>query len=355
MRHARLRQFALCMALAILVWPMTGAATATAVATEGVYRPVERAQARVLSYREVTLAAPVAVEVTSVAVEVGEVVTADTLLGRLTVPALATRRAELAARRHALALARKAATSVTESVQEGAATRADALAAEATVANARAAVVRAEGRVEAVLTAFGGGRRGAQSMATTGGSMEVRAPFAGMVTARPATTARLPADAPLFHLAALEPIDLEVALPPTQIAAWRTGAVVCLTPAGNHTARLLASTPRVDPATGLALLRLRTRNADHALLPGSWCTVRVTGPPVRAVWVPGQAVVEREGRTYCMVRHDGDIRPVVVTVAGVEGGRAALVSGVQAGDTVVTEGAYELLYRDLDQLMKFVD
>jgi len=331
---------------------LAAAAPVTAVAEAGQYRPVVESQARVVANREATLAAPVAVEVVSVEVEVGRAVAKGDRLGRVRAPGLAARRARVAALKHALALAQKGARSVAESVREGAATRADALAAQAAVARTEADLAGARGRVAEVVAALGGAKAnpGKQQGATA-----VVAPFAGVVTTRPSAGAHLAAATPLFHLAAIDPVDLEVAVARPELPAWQKGEVVASTPTGERPARLTAPTPRIDPATALAILRLRVANPDRALLPGGWCTLRLTSPPEPVVWVPARAVVEREGHTYCVVQADGKTRPVAVEVAGTEGERVALRAGVAPGAAVITEGAYELLYRDLDRLMKFVD
>jgi len=341
------------VAMAMVAAPgLAAAMPATATAEAGHYRPVVESQARVVARRETDLAAPVAVEVASVAVEVGATVAKGAPLGRLRAPTLAARRARVAALKRSLTLARKGARSVAESVREGAATRADALAAQAAVARAEADLAQAEGRVAAVIAALGGTKANPNDKPQ--GAATVVAPFAGVVTERPAAGTHLAANTPLFHLAALDPVDLEVAVAREEIPAWQGGEVVAQTPGGARPARLTGPTPRIDPATGLALLRLRVANPDHALLPGGWSTVRLTSPPVPVVWVPTTAVVEREGHTYCVVV-DPKGGPTPVTVAGTKGNKTALSTGVSPGAVVVTEGAYERLYRDLDRLMKFVD
>jgi hypothetical protein len=67
------------------------------------------------------------------------------------------------------------------------------------------------------------------------------------------------------------------------------------------------------------------------------------------------AVVARDGRTWCVLR-DGEATRAVAVIAGpAEGGRIPVLDGLGAGQRVVTAGAYELLYRDLNQLFTFED
>ena len=65
--------------------------------------------------------------------------------------------------------------------------------------------------------------------------------------------------------------------------------------------------------------------------------------------------VGREGKTYCVRRIKDRFESVEVTAGPEQAGRIPVLTGLQAGDRVVTKGGYLLLYRDLNQLMQFQD
>jgi len=86
------------------------------------------------------------------------------------------------------------------------------------------------------------------------------------------------------------------------------------------------------------------------------------------LWLPEAAVVSRNGRAWCLVVADQGnskgkanakthtaIEPVEVTVGPAEQGRVPVLSGLEPGQSVLVEGAYEWLYRDLKDLIRFVD
>ena len=86
-----------------------------------------------------------------------------------------------------------------------------------------------------------------------------------------------------------------------------------------------------------------------------WIRVGHLGIPRPVVWVPAAAIAARNGRTWCIVRRGDLLEPVQVQAGAEENGRIPILSGLPAGERVVTEGAYELLYRDLKELIRFED
>lgn len=104
-----------------------------------------------------------------------------------------------------------------------------------------------------------------------------------------------------------------------------------------------------DPRTGLfpAQLRLDTTGADLRLASGLVAKLRIE--PQRAssdqlVYVPIAAIVEGDGRRASVFVVDGNVaRKREVRLAFLTGTQAALEQGVDAGATVVTEGALYLV------------
>ncbi len=113
--------------------------------------------------------------------------------------------------------------------------------------------------------------------------------------------------------------------------------------------------PVYDAASGLWRLRFKTRNPDLSLRRGHWIEVEHLGPTRTVYWLPDSAVVSRNGRTWCVIDRDGHTHSVEVVVGPARNGRTPILSGIAPDDRVVTDGAYELLYRDIKDLIRFVD
>jgi membrane fusion protein, multidrug efflux system len=100
----------------------------------------------------------------------------------------------------------------------------------------------------------------------------------------------------------------------------------------------------VNTTTGTVLLRAAFANKELKLFPGQFVDVVVTMPaPSPTVVVPATALqTTQQGTAAFIVKPDNTVVFSPVTVARTTGDTAALTSGVQAGDVVVTDGQLQL-------------
>lgn len=98
---------------------------------------------------------------------------------------------------------------------------------------------------------------------------------------------------------------------------------------------------QVDPGTGMVAVRATMPNTDELLWPGTLVTVSVTLREDEAVVVPSIAVQVSQTGTFVFVVSDGkaNVRPVKVARTV---GNESVVSGVAAGDVIVTDGFLQL-------------
>ena len=111
-------------------------------------------------------------------------------------------------------------------------------------------------------------------------------------------------------------------------------------------ARLLGAAPAADPVTRLPAYLFRAERGWRGARPGAAVVVAVPdrGAPVRGVLVPDRAVVQWEGLTWVFVeRGAGRFGRVRVPVDRPVSGGFLASAGLLAGDTVVVEGAEQLL------------
>ncbi len=102
--------------------------------------------------------------------------------------------------------------------------------------------------------------------------------------------------------------------------------------------------PAMDELSRTAKVRIAVPNPERRLLSGMFATVRV---PVQghteALAVPKGAVLTDEGKTFVFVHHEGDDfvrRPV--TLGPGDGSFVPVLTGLQAGQQVVDDGAFLL-------------
>jgi multidrug efflux system membrane fusion protein len=100
----------------------------------------------------------------------------------------------------------------------------------------------------------------------------------------------------------------------------------------------------VDPATDTIRLKATFPNRDQRLWPGAFVdvTLQVSVEP-RAIVVPAKAIQpSQKGEFVFVVKSDQTVDARPVKVAWIDGADAVIESGVQPGETVVTDGQLRL-------------
>jgi Cu(I)/Ag(I) efflux system membrane fusion protein len=99
--------------------------------------------------------------------------------------------------------------------------------------------------------------------------------------------------------------------------------------------------PVVDLDARTTRVRLTLKNAGLELRPGDFGTVELDAPSQTLLAVPRDAVVDTGRYAYVfVVKESGVFEPHVVALAGEEGERALIQSGVAAGDRVVSGATF---------------
>ena len=94
----------------------------------------------------------------------------------------------------------------------------------------------------------------------------------------------------------------------------------------------------VDPATGMATVRATMPNKDELLWPGTLVTTDMTLRSEAGIVVPSQAVQVSQTGTFVFVVKDGVAQVQPVKVERQIGTESVIASGLDGGETVVTEG-----------------
>ena len=95
---------------------------------------------------------------------------------------------------------------------------------------------------------------------------------------------------------------------------------------------------RIDPVTRAIAVRAELPNADGALRPGLFMSVRLRGKPIDTLMIPEEALVPEEGRSFVFVVEDGKALQREVRTGGREPGSVAIVDGLTGNETVIVEG-----------------
>jgi membrane fusion protein, multidrug efflux system len=172
----------------------------------------------------------------------------------------------------------------------------------------------------------------------------LKAPFsgrAGMRMVSPGAYLR-PGD-PVTTLITIDPIEIEFTIPEVFLADVKTGQSVTATSAAYPGRRFEATVDvvgsSVDPGTRSIPVLAEMVNADGALRPGMFVEVALVREKIdNALLVPEQALQLISTRAELFVVEDGTARRRTVVVGERRAGIAQIVSGLEPGATVITQG-----------------
>jgi len=97
----------------------------------------------------------------------------------------------------------------------------------------------------------------------------------------------------------------------------------------------------LDEATRSVEVIIECDNPGHIMKPLMYGTVRFFSAAVRAIMVPNSAILQDEDSSYVLVSAGKNrFRRADVNIASADNNRTVILSGLSAGDSVITEGAF---------------
>lgn len=176
----------------------------------------------------------------------------------------------------------------------------------------------------------------------------IRAPFAGIVGLRTASPGQYvrPGDQ-IGTLDDTSEIKLDFDVPETQLSRVAPGVAIvghtAAYPDRIFTGVVATVDSRVNPATRTVRVRAMLPNTDGTIRPGMLMTVEIRSNPREALAVPEMAILDQADGAYVYRITTNNSGVQSVDMARVQtgqrsGGMAEILSGLGAGDLVVTEG-----------------
>lgn len=190
------------------------------------------------------------------------------------------------------------------------------------------------------------------------GYTEIKAPFAGragqLLLHEGALVKANDANTSIVSINQLAPIAVSFSVPETALPLIRSAvasgtAAVAVTERASGVRRtdgkLGFIDNAVDATTGSVTLKAVFANTDHVLWPGQFVHVKTLVDVTKGVFVVPTTAVQttQDGSTLYVVKADKTVELRNVKVVRTDGDRTLLASGVQDGETVVTDGQLRLL------------
>lgn len=179
-----------------------------------------------------------------------------------------------------------------------------------------------------------------------GGPLSLVAPIDGVVLEQAAQLGqRVEASAPIYRIARLSPLWLEIQAPLGLAAGLREGMPVKL--ANSEVAgKLIAIGRAVDSASQTVLLRAAVSKGAETLTPGQVVEVALAGAGSAGQRLPATALFRHDGKTFAFVQTSGDdksarFEPRPLRIVS-QGGETVAVEGVKADERVAVKGVSAL-------------
>jgi cobalt-zinc-cadmium efflux system membrane fusion protein len=170
-------------------------------------------------------------------------------------------------------------------------------------------------------------------------TLEVRSPIAGVVVEVQAVLGERVADSqPLFRVARMEPLWLEINAPLNRIEGIQLGGGVEL-PCKRGQASVSLVGRNVDPSNQTVLVRAEVKDGGACLRPGQFVEVRLRlSSTKRELRVPSSAVTRSGDTTVVFVREPAGFFSVPVEVIAPEGDFSVVSGDLSPGEAVATSG-----------------
>jgi len=294
--------------------------------------------------REARVLSPVAGLVRSAPVQIGARIKAGAVLATIESAQLADAAARYLAARERQALAQSAFQREETLWQKKISAEQDYLAARREVNEAR---IETQSALQGLL-ALGMSEGDARALRAGGrlASYALRAPIGGTVLSKEVTLGEaVSSGKPLFRLADLSTLWIDLSVPVAELGKVRAGQVVAVTDKAGLSGegRVLFVQPELDAASRSGSVRVQLDNSQGLWRAGQFVQAQVrVGEVSDVLSVPLEAVQRIGNQSVIFVAGEAGLAPRPVVTGRRDGERLEVVSGLQAGERYVTGNVFVL-------------
>lgn len=179
------------------------------------------------------------------------------------------------------------------------------------------------------------------------GKTSVRAPFSGKIGLRSISPGTyVTAETIVAKLVNSSQVKITFSVPEKYASQMKIGSDITFTVAGSQdkfSAKIYAIEPEVAVDTRTLRMRALAQNAGGKLLPGTFANVDLPLSEIRdAIVIPTEAVVPVQNGKKVFVSNNGKAKEVMVETATRTDADILVLSGLKAGDTLITTGVMTL-------------
>lgn len=175
----------------------------------------------------------------------------------------------------------------------------------------------------------------------------VKAPFSGKIGLRSISPGTYITPAILVaKLVNTSKLKITFSIPEKYATQVQSGSVIDFTVSGSnkvYNAKIYAIEPEVEIATRTLQVRAIADNSDGKLFPGTFADVKLPLNIIKdAIVVPTEAIVPVQDGKKVFISNNGKAKEVMVEATTRTDASILILSGLKAGDTLVTSGVMSL-------------
>lgn len=175
----------------------------------------------------------------------------------------------------------------------------------------------------------------------------VRAPFSGKIGLRAISNGTyVTPTTPIAKLVNTSQLKITFSIPEKYASQMKVGNTLSFTTAGTaekFTAKIYAIEPEIEIATRTLKVRAIAQNPDGKLYPGTFANVSLPLDHIKdALLVPTEAIIPIQNGKKIFISENGKAKEVVVQTGSRTEKEILVLTGLKAGDTVLTSGVMTL-------------
>jgi membrane fusion protein (multidrug efflux system) len=175
----------------------------------------------------------------------------------------------------------------------------------------------------------------------------VRAPFSGKIGLRSISPGTYITPSLLVaKLVNISQLKITFSIPEKYANQVKTNSNLSFTVAGStekYQAKVYAIEPEVEISTRTLQVRAVAENKDGKLLPGTFANVELPLDIIKdAIVVPSEAIIPVQDGKKVLISNNGKVKEIMVETATRTDATILVLSGLKAGDTLLTTGVMSL-------------
>lgn len=175
----------------------------------------------------------------------------------------------------------------------------------------------------------------------------VRAPFSGTIGLRSISKGTYVTPVtPIAKLVNTNKLKIVFSVPEKYSSQISIGSDLTFTTASSkdeHEAKVYAIEPEVEIATRTLKMRAIAENLDGKLYPGTYANIRLPLESIdNALMVPSESLIPVQNGKRIFISEQGKAKEIDVEIGARTGNEVRILSGLNAGDTILTYGVMSL-------------